>query len=72
MGLSVLCVLSTQPSTLQDTVEHVMGMIAPNTHRMPTPHPTPLARPFDPDLPHLLPATPSSLLSLFFFLLLSL
>lgn len=62
MGLSVLCVLSPQPSTLQDTVEHVMGMITPNTrpcpHRIP-PH-SPAQCPFDPDLPHLLPAAPSS------------
>lgn len=73
MGLSVLCALSPQPSTLRDTVEHVMGMITPNTHPCPhhIPPRSPANCPFDPDLPHLLPATPSSLLSLslslFFF-----
>ncbi|XP_035509482.1 UPF0690 protein C1orf52 homolog [Morone saxatilis] len=46
MGLSVLCVLSPQPSTLQDTVEHVMGMITPNTH--PCPHHIPPHSPLDP------------------------
>lgn len=65
-GLSVLCVLSPQPSTLRDTVQHVIGMITPNTHPCPhhiPPH-SPANCPFDPDLPHLLLATPSFLLSL--------
>ncbi|KAI9517581.1 hypothetical protein NQZ68_004801 [Dissostichus eleginoides] len=35
IGLSKLFVLSPQPSTPQDTVEHVMGMITPNTHLCP-------------------------------------
>lgn len=48
-----LSVLSPQSSTLQDTVEHVIGMITPNTY--PCPHHIPLHSPancpFDPDLP---------------------
>lgn len=56
MGLMVLCVLSPPPSTLQDTVEHVIGMITPNTPP-PPPHSPPNC-PFDPDLSHFLMANP--------------
>ena len=74
IGLSKLFVLSPQPSTPQDTVEHVMGMITPNTHLCPhnIPPLSPPNCPFDPDLPHLLPAvTHLSLFYLSFFLSLS-
>lgn len=55
-GLMVLCVLSPPPSTLQDPVEHVIGMI---TQPPLPPLACPLSNcPFDPDPSHLLVANP--------------